>query len=90
MAKLLDFENERYEKGYKPFNPRDKELVKKNVGKKICYVDSVDRYRGYFTVKFGVIHSIRYSTLFLDNMEKQVDVRDIKDCGIELSGVEKV
>jgi hypothetical protein len=90
MGKLLNFDDEKYEKGYKPFNPKNKDLVRANIGKKICYVDSVDRYRGYFSVKYGVIHSIKYSTLFLNDMERQVDIRDIKDCGIELSAVDKI
>lgn len=78
---LLNFENQ--EKGYKKFYPT-RENIKANIGKKICYVDRIDKYRGYYSVEYGTIHSIRYSTLYLNNMEKQVDIRDIKDCGIEL------
>ncbi len=81
--KYLDFENEKYEKGYKEFYPK-RENIKQNIGKKICYVDRVDPNRGYFSVQYGVIHSIRYSRLFLNDMEKEVDIRDIKECGIEI------
>jgi hypothetical protein len=85
---LLDFENEKYQKGYKKFNPKNRDLVKKNIGKRMCYVTYVDPYRGYFTVEYGIIHSTRYSTIYMNDMEKQVDIRDIIDCGIELSGIE--
>jgi len=77
---LLNFEKE--EKGFKKFYPT-RENIKANIGKIICYVDRVDPYRGYFSVQYGIIHSIRYSTLYLNDMDKEVDIRDIKDCGIE-------
>ena len=81
MNKLLDFEKE--EKGYKPFVV-NKENVRANIGKKICYVSFVDPYRGTYFVRYGTIHSIRYSTLFLNDMNNEVDVRDIKECGIKI------
>lgn len=86
MGHYLDFENEKYEKGYKPFSTLflDSKSIKKYIGKKICFVTSVDRYRGYYTVKYGVIHSKRYSTLYLNDGDDSVDVRNIKECGIEI------
>ena len=83
MAYLLDFENEKYEKGYEKFYPT-RENIKKNIGKKICFVTYVDPHRGYFTVKYGVIDSIRYSRLLLNGGNDDVDIRDIKECGIEV------
>jgi hypothetical protein len=49
MAYLLDFENEKHEKGYEKFYP-SRENIRKNIGKKICFVTYVDPHRGYFTV----------------------------------------
>lgn len=83
IMKLLDFENEKYEKGFKSFYP-SRANIKKNIGKKICYVDYVEPYRGTFFVRYGAIHSIRYSQLFLDDGNRQVDIRSIIDCGIEI------
>lgn len=87
MGDLLDFENDKYQKGYKKFDPTNRELVKKNIGKIMCYVTYVDPHRGYFNVHYGRIHSVKYSKIYMDNMSKEVHVRDIKDCGIELSGI---
>lgn len=81
MSQYLDFENE--EKGFKPFSV-SKESVKANIGKHICYVDYVEPHRGTYFVRYGVIHSIRYSQLFLDDMSRQVDIRDIKEAGIRV------
>jgi hypothetical protein len=83
MECLLDFENPEREKGYKPFK-LTAENIKANIGKKICYVDSVDKYRGYYTVKYGVIYMKHYSRLLLDEGEREVDIRDVKACGIEI------
>lgn len=86
MGKYLDFENPNHEKGYTPFYPT-RENLKKNIGAKICYVTTkdVDKYRGTFFVRHSVIHSVRYSQLFLgDNGHGQVDIRDILECGIKI------
>lgn len=83
MDNLLDFENEKYEKGYEKFYP-SRENIRKNIGKKICFVTYVDPHRGYYTVKYGVIHSVKYSRLFLNDRNDEVDIRSIKDCGIEI------
>jgi hypothetical protein len=81
MSKLLDFEKE--EKGFKQF-PLTKENLKASVGKKICYVDFVEPYRGTYFVRYGIIHSVRYSILFLNDGDTSVDIRKIKECGIEI------
>jgi hypothetical protein len=86
MAYLLDFENEKYEKGYEKFYP-SRENIRKNIGKKICFVTYVDPHRGNYTVKYGVIDSVRYSRLFLNGGNDEVDIRDIKECGIEIEVV---
>jgi hypothetical protein len=81
MGKYLDFEKD--EKGYKPFVV-NKENIRANIGKTICYVDYVEPYRGSYFVRYGKIHSIRYSRLFLDDMNKEIDVRNILECGIKI------
>lgn len=81
MGKYLDFEKE--EKGFKPFYP-SRENIRENIGKKICYVNRVDPHRGYYTVHYGVIHSVHYSRLFLNDANEEVDIRDIKEAGIEI------
>lgn len=86
MAYLLDFENEKHEKGYEKFYP-SRENIRKNIGKKICFVTYVDPHRGYYTVRYGVIDSVRYSRLFLNGGNDEVDIRDIKECGIEIEAV---
>lgn len=79
----LDYENQ--EKGYKKFE-LTKENIRANVGKQICYVDkrTIDRYRGYYNVDYGIIHSVKYSRLFLDDANREVDVRDVVECGIKI------
>lgn len=85
-AKYLDFENPKYQKGYRLFQLTP-QSIKDNVGKKICYLLSkdYDRHRGYMTVKYGVIHSKRYSTLFINGGNESIDTRDVLECGIEIS-----
>ena len=83
MANLLDFENENHEKGYEKFHA-SRENIRKNIGKKICFVTYVDPNRGYYNVKYGLIDSIRYSRLFLNEGNDEVDIRDIIECGIEI------
>lgn len=87
MGKYLDFQNEKYEKGYMPFYP-SRENLKANIGKKICYVINrdTDKNRGTFFVRRSTIHSVKYNQLFLgENGYGQVDIRDILECGIEIS-----
>lgn len=79
MKNLLDFTNE--EKGFESFTV-NKENVKHNIGKRICYVDHIDS-RGQYYVRYGTLHSTRYSTLYLDDMNREVDIRNIKEAGIE-------
>jgi hypothetical protein len=81
MKKLLDFENQ--EKEYEPFKV-SRESIKANIGKRICYVDFVEPYRGTYFVRYGVIHSIKYSTMFLDGGDREVDIRKIKEAGIQI------
>ncbi len=82
MGKLLDFENEKCEKGYEPFQ-LTKENIKANIGKKICYVDYVEPHRGTYFVRYGIIFGVKYSQLILNDGEKNVDIRNVRECGIE-------
>ena len=79
--KILNFEKE--EKGYKSFsiNPQS---VKDNKGKMICYVDFVEPYRGTYFVRYGKLYSLKKGILFLDDGEREVSVRKIKECGIKI------
>lgn len=82
MGKYLDFEKE--EKGYKSFYA-DRVSLKNNIGKKICWVNIryVDPHRGYYSVDHGIIHSVKYSTLYLNDGDQEVDIRDIAESGIK-------
>ena len=79
----LDFENEKYQKGYEPFN-LSKVTAKENIGKKICFLLSrdFDRERGYMSVRYGTIKAVKYSYVQLENGD-DVDMRDILEAGIE-------
>lgn len=83
MGKYLNFENE--EKGYKPFSLTN-ENIRKNFGKKICFVLNRDvcKHRGYYNVRYGVMHSKRYSMLYIDEGHTDIDIRDVLECGIEI------
>lgn len=83
--KYLDFDNEKYEKGFKPFDLTGKN-IRSNVGKRICYVLSgdVDKHRGYFRVRYSIIHSKHYSQLILDEGNDSIDIRNVLECGIEI------
>ena len=81
MGCLLNFKGQ--EKGFKPLKI-NKENIRANIGKTICYVDYVEPNRGTYFVRYGVIHSIRYSILYLNDMQREVDVRDIKEAGIKI------
>lgn len=81
MGKLLDFETT--EKGHRPISP-NRESLKENIGKIICYVDYVEPYRGTYFVRYGKIHSVKHNTLHLDDGEKTVHIKSIKEAGIKI------
>lgn len=62
---------------------RDRDTLKKYIGKYICYVTTrdVDRNRGFVFPRFGTIESIRYSTLYFDN-GNQIDIRDLLEVSV--------
>jgi hypothetical protein len=78
---ILDFEKQ--ESGYERLYPSP-ENFKKNIGKTICYVDFVEPYRGTFFVRYAVIHSVIRNRLILNDLDKEIDIRDIIDCGIKI------
>ena len=81
---LFDFEDEKREKGFKQFT-LSKQNLRDNVGKKICYVDYIEPYRGTYFVRYGRIGKLKHSTLFLDEeCSRSVDIRNIKQIGIEV------
>jgi hypothetical protein len=81
MKGYLNFDKE--EKGYEPFL-LTKENVKKHIGRRICYVDYVEPYRGTYFVRYGTISSIRYSKIYFDDGNSEVDIRNIKEAGIQI------
>lgn len=85
MSIYLDFEDEKFQKGYKPFQVTN-ESVKENVGKQICFLLSrdYDRHRGYMTVRYGTIHSKRYSRLIINEGNDSIDVRNVLKFGIKI------
>ena len=84
--RYLDFENEKHEKGYKPFD-LTAENIKANVGKTICYVlrRSIDKYRGYYRVQYGRIFKKHYSALLINEGDDSIDIRDVAECGIKIT-----
>lgn len=85
MGKYLDFENEKFEKGYKHFIPSRKNF-KNNIGKKICFVtvNDTDKFRGTYFVRYSTIHSVKYSRIFLgEDGFSEIHIRDILECGIQ-------
>ena len=92
MSIYLDFENEKYEKGFKPFS-LTRDNIKKNIGKRICFVRRwpIDRYRGYYKVEFARMYGIRYSELYInEEKDNSIDIRDVVECGIEIEKTEAV
>ncbi len=85
MGKYLDFENEKYEKGYEPFELTDAN-IKANEGRTIVWVTSrdVDSARGYVSPRFGKIYKKRYSYLTVNDSGETIDVRDVLECGIKI------
>ena len=79
----LDYDNQ--EKGYEKFE-LTRENIRKNIGRQICFVDkrTVDKYRGYYSVEYGILYEIKYSRLFLDDGNREVDIRDVVACGIKI------
>lgn len=78
---LLNFDDQ--EKGYEPFIVT-KESIKANIGRTICYVDFVDRYRGTYFVRYGIISGVKKSMLLLNDCQNSVDIKKIKQAGIKI------
>lgn len=82
--KYLDFEN--HEKGYIKFT-LTKASAKANIGKAICFVTrgSIDKHRGCFRVRFGLISGVHYNRVFLNEYQDEIDIRDVVECGIKIT-----
>ncbi len=83
MEKYLDFEDEKHEKGYKPL-PIGADSFRANIGRPICYVDYVEPYRGTYFVRYGIIHAVKRNIVMLDDGDRVVEIRKIKECGIKI------
>lgn len=79
----LDFTKQ--ELGYTRFQ-LTAENIKANKGKTICFVDkrTIDKYRGYYNVEYGIIGKKHYSKLFIDEFDNSIDIRNIVECGIKI------
>ncbi len=88
MSRYLDFENEKYQKGYELFQV-SKKSIKENIGKRICYLLSrdYDRTRGYMTVRYGTIISTRYNQLTINENGDTIDITTILEAGIKIETV---
>lgn len=84
----LNFEDERFEKGYTYFK-LTRENIKANIGKRIVYLRNrdVDPYRGTAFPRYGTIKGIRYSQIMFDN-DDSIDMRDVIECGIEVEKID--
>jgi hypothetical protein len=81
MSRYLDFEKQ--EKGYENL-PLSINIFKQKINCQICYVNSrrIDKYRGNYSVEYGVIESTRYNTIYFTN-GSEIDIRDIAQAGIK-------
>lgn len=81
----LNFEDEKFEKGYKPFE-LTAQNIKANKGKRIVYLLSrdINSARGYAFPKYANIYEKRYSQLLLDGGHDSIDLRDVVECGIKI------
>lgn len=80
--RLLDFDkNEKgYEEWFANIPPAE---IRKLIGRKICYVDYVEPYRGTYFVRYGTIKDAHRSFIIFDD-DNNVDKRDIKEAGINI------
>ncbi len=83
--KYLDFENEKYEKGYQEFKLTP-ENIKNNIGKSIVYVTSrdVDSRRGYVFPKHAIICGITRNKLLINDGDDTISIKSIIECGIKI------
>lgn len=86
MSKYLDFENEKYQKGYELMK-WDKATIKSNVGKRICYLlrRDYDENRGTFIVRYATIHSLRYNQVIINDYSDSIDMRDVLEAGVKIT-----
>jgi hypothetical protein len=85
MSSWLNFDDERFEKGYKPFELTT-ENIKANKGKRIVFLHKrdINPSRGYAFPKYGTIYGKRYGQLLLDGGHDSVYISDIVECGIKI------
>lgn len=87
MPGLLNFEKEEkgFERWYANISPKE---IRKLIGRKICYVTYVDPHRGYYTVHIGIIEDCHHSLIIFEG-GNNVNKRDIKEAGIEITTTQK-
>lgn len=85
MSNWLNFEDARFEKGYKPIDLTP-ENIRANKGKRIVYLlkQNIEAIRGYAFPRYATIHSKRYSQLLIDDGNDSIDLRDVVECGIKI------
>lgn len=81
--RYLDFEKE--EKGFKELTLNIAEF-KKNIGKKICFVNKrrICKHRGWYDISYGTIAGTYYNTIYLNDYNDSIDLRDIAEAGIKI------
>ena len=84
LKDYFDLNSERWN-GWEPFDLNTKN-IRKNKGRTIAYVDKhwVDRYRGCFSICFGILEDSYYSKIIFENQDS-IDKRDILACVINMS-----
>jgi hypothetical protein len=75
----FDYEDERYQKGYVRVTSNLQDFCKKNIGKKICYLVSMDynQYRGYVFPRYAYIHSVKRNEIFIEDGHNSFNVKDV-------------
>lgn len=80
MKGLIDFD--KMQNDFVPFNI-NRETAKENIGKRICYVDYIEPYRGTYFIRCGTITDVKRGVLIFDDYEKEIKISKIHECGIE-------
>jgi len=83
--RYLDFENPKYEKGFKEFKLTT-ENIKNNIGKKIVFVTSrdIDKVRGYVFPRYRTIFGIKGKRILVNDGHDDILISDILECGIQI------
>lgn len=65
--------------GYERLRGINRQNVKSLMGKRVIIAYNYDPYRGYFSTMSGIVTSVRYNIVYLDNYDREIHVRRIKE-----------